>query len=52
MDCSEKLQELKKKLAEKEKILISFSGGVDSSLLAKVAGDVLGENAVCAHPRL
>jgi uncharacterized protein len=48
MDCSEKLQELKKKLAEKEKILISFSGGVDSSLLAKVAGDVLGENAICA----
>jgi len=47
MDCSEKLLELKKKLAEKEKILISFSGGVDSSLLAKVAADVLGENAVC-----
>jgi uncharacterized protein len=48
MDCSEKLDELKKKLAQKEKILISFSGGVDSSLLAKVAGDVLGENAICA----
>jgi uncharacterized protein len=47
MDCSEKLQELKKKLADKGKILISFSGGVDSSLLAKVAGDVLAENAVC-----
>ena len=47
MDCSEKLQLLKKKLAEKEKIMISFSGGVDSSLLAKVARDVLGENAVC-----
>lgn len=47
MDCSEKLKELKKKLAEKKKILISFSGGVDSSLLAKVAGDVLRENAVC-----
>lgn len=47
MNCSEKLQELKKKLAEKEKILISFSGGVDSGLLAKVAGDVLGDNAVC-----
>ena len=47
MDCSEKLQVLKKKLEEKEKILISFSGGVDSSLLAKVAGDVLGENAIC-----
>lgn len=47
MDCLEKLQRLKKKLAEKEKILISFSGGVDSSLLAKVACDVLGDGAVC-----
>ena len=47
MDWSDKLQVLKKMLAEKEKILISFSGGVDSSLLAKVAGDVLGENAIC-----
>lgn len=46
-DCTEKLQELKKKLAEKENILISFSGGVDSSLLAKVASDVLGDNAIC-----
>lgn len=47
MECLEKLQELKKKFAEKGKLLISFSGGVDSSLLAKVACDVLGENAVC-----
>lgn len=44
---SDKLQELKKKLAEKDKVLISFSGGVDSSLLAKVASDLLGENALC-----
>jgi pyridinium-3,5-biscarboxylic acid mononucleotide sulfurtransferase len=48
MDCEHKLQELKKKLAEKDRILIPFSGGVDSSLLAKVANDVLGENALCA----
>lgn len=47
MECSDKLLELKKKIAKKGKLLISFSGGVDSSLLAKVAGDVLGENALC-----
>ncbi len=47
MDCEHKLQKLKKKLVEKDKILIAFSGGVDSSLLAKVANDVLGENALC-----
>jgi uncharacterized protein len=47
MGCADKLQELKKKLAEKKNIVISFSGGVDSSLLAKVAMDVLGENALC-----
>jgi uncharacterized protein len=47
MDCEHKLQELKKNLAKKDKILIAFSGGVDSSLLAKVASDVLGENALC-----
>jgi uncharacterized protein len=47
MDYEHKLQELKKKLSEKDRILIAFSGGVDSSLLAKVASDVLGENALC-----
>jgi uncharacterized protein len=47
MDCEHKLRELKKKLAEKDRILIAFSGGVDSSLLAKVATDVLGDNALC-----
>jgi uncharacterized protein len=47
MDCEHKLQELKEKLAEKDRILIAFSGGVDSSLLAKVATDVLGKNALC-----
>jgi len=47
MSSSEKLQDLKDKLARKGCILVSFSGGVDSSLLAKVASDLLGEKALC-----
>lgn len=41
-----KLEKLKQKIAEKENILIAFSGGVDSGLLIKVAYDVLGEKAL------
>jgi uncharacterized protein len=37
---------LKRRIREKEKLLVSFSGGVDSSLLAKVAHDVLGAGAL------
>jgi len=39
----ERLQEI---LASYQKILIAFSGGVDSSFLLKVAYDVLGANAL------
>ena len=46
MNCIEKLEYLKKKIREKGCLLVSFSGGVDSSLLAKVAHDVLGKNAL------
>lgn len=38
-----KLKDLKDRIREKERLLISYSGGVDSSLLAKLAHDVLGE---------
>ncbi|VVB71542.1 tRNA(Ile)-lysidine synthase [uncultured archaeon] len=38
---------LKRSIAEKERLLVAFSGGVDSSLLAKLAHDVLGDNAEC-----
>jgi uncharacterized protein len=41
-----KLKDLKDRIREKERLLISYSGGVDSSLLAKLAHDVLGEGAV------
>ncbi len=47
MDCSHKLKNLKERIAESGKLLVAYSGGVDSSLLAKVASEVLGKNALC-----
>ena len=42
----EKLEKLKSILAGMEKVLIAYSGGVDSTLLLKVAGDVLGKEVL------
>lgn len=42
-----KLKLLQEKIKAKRKLLIAFSGGVDSGLVAKVANDMLGESA-CA----
>ncbi|BDC36151.1 MAG: ATP-dependent sacrificial sulfur transferase LarE [Candidatus Methanoliparum thermophilum] len=43
-----KLDRLEEEIRYRKKLLISFSGGVDSSLLAKVAKDVLGySNVIC-----
>jgi len=47
MDWNDKLGKIRAKIAEKDKILVAFSGGVDSSLLAKIGRDILGENALC-----
>ncbi len=47
MDWNDKLGKIRAKIAEKDKILVAFSGGVDSSLLAKICRDILGENALC-----
>ncbi len=46
MDRADKLEDLKTRIAEKGKLLVAYSGGVDSSLLAKVAHDVLGDKAL------
>jgi pyridinium-3,5-biscarboxylic acid mononucleotide sulfurtransferase len=42
----QKLERLKILLAEMEKALIAYSGGIDSTLVAKVAWDVLGDRAL------
>ena len=43
-----KLEELRRRIGKKGKLLVAFSGGVDSSLLLKVASDVLGKERVLA----
>ncbi|MBF2067495.1 MAG: ATP-dependent sacrificial sulfur transferase LarE [Calothrix sp. C42_A2020_038] len=43
---NEKLDKVKALFAQMERALIAYSGGVDSTLVAKIAYDVLGENAL------
>ena len=42
----DKLKQLKEIIEELESVVIAFSGGCDSSFLAKVAYDVLGDRAI------
>lgn len=44
--AEEKLEKLKKIIKELESAVIAFSGGCDSSFLAKVAYDILGNRAI------
>ncbi|MBD2345184.1 ATP-dependent sacrificial sulfur transferase LarE [Anabaena subtropica] len=46
MILTEKLEQLKALFAEMGQALIAYSGGVDSTLVAKIAYDVLGDRAL------
>ncbi|MEI6445121.1 MAG: ATP-dependent sacrificial sulfur transferase LarE [Nostocales cyanobacterium ELA583] len=46
MSSTEKLEQLKELFTEMEQALIAYSGGVDSTLVAKIAYDVLGDRAL------
>ena len=45
-DAAAKADAVREALAERESVLIAFSGGVDSSVVAALAHDALGENAI------
>ncbi len=47
MNTDEKVQALKEMIAVRGSMLVAFSGGVDSTLLAVLAKEVLGKNSAC-----
>jgi len=48
MDTDQKYARLRETLSEMGSLLVAYSGGVDSTLLLRVAHDVLGDRAVAA----
>ncbi|NYT19435.1 MAG: ATP-dependent sacrificial sulfur transferase LarE [Methanosarcinales archaeon] len=57
LSLSQKIESIKGAIADKEKVLVAFSGGVDSTTLAALAFEVLGDNVLavtldsCAIPK-
>ena len=51
MDTIEKLIKLTNIVKDLESVVVAFSGGVDSSLVAKVCYDVLGDKALAVTAR-
>ena len=51
MDTEEKLRKLRDNIKALESVVVAFSGGVDSSLVAKVCYDVLGDKALAITAR-
>ena len=50
-DLHDALDAMRADLAEREGVVVAFSGGVDSSVVAAVAHDALGEDAVACTAR-
>jgi uncharacterized protein len=46
MMLTEKLEQLKALFVEMEQAMIAYSGGVDSTMVAKIAYDILGDRAL------
>lgn len=46
MHYQDKFAQLKQELKNMDKVMIAFSGGVDSTFLVKAAKDILGKNAI------
>ena len=51
MDTQKKLEKLRENVKSLESVVVAFSGGVDSSLVAKVCYDVLGNKAIAVTAR-
>jgi len=51
MDTEEKIRQLRYHIKSLESVVVAFSGGVDSSLIAKVCFDVLRDNALAVTAR-
>ncbi len=51
MDTQKKLEKLRENVKSLESVVVAFSGGVDSSLVAKVCYDVLGNKALAVTAR-